>query len=95
MQIAEPAAKARDARALHPADHELLDTHAVLVPGGRLPGRTWRPPLVAPSAVKRRSPFTPLGRAALLHAVAHIELNAIKFRLIPMRVQDEPICGTV
>ena len=31
--------------------------------------------------VPRRSPFTPEGRAALLHAIAHIEFNAINLAL--------------
>ena len=48
---------------------------------GPLPGRPQRPRLVAPAAVPRRSPFTPEGRAALLHAVAHIEFNAINLAL--------------
>lgn len=46
-----------------------------------LPGRPVRPRLVEPAEVPRRSPFTPLGRAALLHAVAHIEFNAINLAL--------------
>lgn len=46
-----------------------------------LPGRPDRPLLVDPAQVPRRSPFTPKGRAALLHAVAHIEFNAINLAL--------------
>ena len=46
-----------------------------------LPGRPQRPRLVEPATVPRRSPFTPEGRAALLHAVAHIEFNAINLAL--------------
>jgi uncharacterized ferritin-like protein (DUF455 family) len=41
------------------------------------PGRPARPRLVAPRAVPRRGLGTPEGRAALAHAVAHIEFNAI------------------
>jgi len=41
------------------------------------PARPARPALVAPSQVPRRRLGTPQGRGALLHAVAHIELNAI------------------
>ncbi|HHJ14294.1 MAG TPA: ferritin-like domain-containing protein [Gammaproteobacteria bacterium] len=40
-------------------------------------GRPARPPLVAPRELARRNPATPAGRVALLHAVAHIEFNAI------------------
>ena len=60
---------------------DTIDTTAVLHPQGPLPGRSERPTLVAPSALKRRSAFTSQGRAALLHAVAHIELNAINLAL--------------
>ena len=41
------------------------------------PGRPDRPLLVAPRALPRRGLATPEGRAALIHAVAHIEFNAI------------------
>ncbi|EHR70893.1 hypothetical protein BurJ1DRAFT_2051 [Burkholderiales bacterium JOSHI_001] len=46
-----------------------------------LPGRPLRPRLVDPQALPRRSPGTPEGRAALLHAIAHIEHNAIGLAL--------------
>jgi len=49
-------------------------------PGG-LPGRAARPALVHPARVPRRSPFKPEGLAALLHAIAHIEFNAINLAL--------------
>ncbi len=81
LQIADPATKAAAARALHPAPSDTLDTAVRLQAEGPLPGRTDRPPLVAPADVPRRSPFTTEGRAALLHAVAHIELNAINLAL--------------
>jgi uncharacterized ferritin-like protein (DUF455 family) len=81
LQVAEPAAKAQAALALHPAPGDTLDPSAVLQATGALPGRTTKPVLVAPAALARRSPFTPEGRAALLHAVAHIELNAINLAL--------------
>lgn len=42
-----------------------------------LPARPERPELVQPRDVPRRKPGTPKGRVALLHAVAHIELNAV------------------
>ncbi|MCK9285247.1 MAG: ferritin-like domain-containing protein [Rhodocyclaceae bacterium] len=40
-----------------------------------------RPPLVAPQKVPRRSPHTPGGRAALFHAIVHIEWSAIDLAL--------------
>ena len=44
-------------------------------------GRPARPALVHPSQVSRRRLSSPEGRAALLHAVAHIEFNAINLAL--------------
>ena len=41
------------------------------------PARPDRPELLAPRDVPRRRPGSPQGRIALLHAVAHIELNAV------------------
>lgn len=41
------------------------------------PARPAKPELLSPREVPRRRPGTPEGRAALLHAVAHIELNAV------------------
>ena len=41
------------------------------------PARPAAPELLSPRDVPRRRPGTPEGRIALLHAVAHIELNAV------------------
>ncbi|XDA96535.1 ferritin-like domain-containing protein [Sulfitobacter sp. LCG007] len=41
------------------------------------PARPERPELLSPRDVPRRRPGSPEGRIALLHAVAHIELNAV------------------
>lgn len=46
-----------------------------------MPGQPERPDLVDPKEVPRRSPFTPLGHAALMHSIAHIEFNAINLAL--------------
>lgn len=43
----------------------------------RQPARPQRPELLAPAQVPRRNAGTLQGRMALLHAVAHIELNAV------------------
>jgi len=51
------------------------------LPRVEIPGRPALPELVAADAVPRRSPFTPEGHAALLHAIAHIEFNAINLAL--------------
>lgn len=41
------------------------------------PSRPSKPPLLAPKDVPRRRTGTEKGRIALLHAIAHIELNAV------------------
>lgn len=41
------------------------------------PARPTRPELLDPRDVPKRKPGSPAGRIALLHAVAHIELNAV------------------
>ena len=41
------------------------------------PSRPEKPELLAPRDVPRRRPGSEIGRLALLHAVAHIELNAV------------------
>jgi len=80
--IADPAAKAAAARdlLLNGGDTP-IDTHRRLEPALPLPGRPARPALVPADQVPRRSPFTLEGRAALLHAIAHIEFNAINLAL--------------
>ena len=80
LLIGDPAAKAAAVRA-GVARSGTVDPAAVLAPPPVLPGRPARPRLVDPAAVPRRSPFTVGGRAALLHAVAHIEFNAINLAL--------------
>ena len=58
------------------------------------PARPARPELLSPRDVPRRRPGTPEGRIALLHAVAHIELNAVdlhwdiiaRFAEVPMPI---------
>ena len=46
-----------------------------------LPGCPSRPELRSHLQIPKRSPFTPEGLAALLHAVTHIEFNAINLAL--------------
>lgn len=84
LEQAEPARKVAQVQALQAqwqAGALTLDTSAALQPAIALPGRPPRPRLVPQQQVPRRSPFTPEGRAALLHAVAHIEFNAINLAL--------------
>ena len=83
LALADPAAKAAAARelfaSLTPATP--IDTAETFAEPPGLPGRPARPRLVPATAVPRRSPFTPEGRAALLHSIAHIEFNAINLAL--------------
>lgn len=84
LRESDPAAKAAAARALYaatldgslacPADLELAGPTD-------LPGRPARPELVDPRKLKRRSMQSSEGRAVLLHALAHIEFNAINLAL--------------
>ncbi|MCI5073921.1 ferritin-like domain-containing protein [Oricola sp.] len=56
------------------------------------PGRPDRPELVAPRLLKKRALNTVNGRIALMHALAHIELNAIDLALdIVARFAQMPI----
>lgn len=48
---------------------------------GALPGHPERPTLLRHTEVARRSPATAEGRAVLVHAIAHIEFNAINLAL--------------
>lgn len=68
--------------ALH-AQAATLDiaTAAALTPEQTLPGHPDRPLLLAPTEVRRRSPATPEGRTVLIHAITHIEFNAINLAL--------------
>ncbi len=73
-----------------------LDSDAEPLPFAEA-GRPTRPELVPPRQVPRRSFGSPEGRAALLHAVAHIEFNAInlawdavyRFRGLPRAYYDD------
>ena len=54
---------------------------AVICAPANLPGCPVRPELCSHLQIPKRSPFTPDGLAALLHAVTHIEFNAINLAL--------------
>lgn len=56
------------------------------------PSRPDRPELLDPRNVPKRKPGTPQGRIAILHAVAHIELNAVDLHWdIIARFADVPM----
>ena len=79
--LADPAAKAAAVHALAARSDAWADTALALHTAATVAGRPARPLLVAPADLPRRTPFTLEGRAALLHAVAHIEFNAINLAL--------------
>ncbi len=58
-----------------------INLEDVLDPQKPLPGRPAKPELVPPLAVKKRSMRSEEGRAALIHALAHIEFNALNLAL--------------
>jgi len=78
----DPYAKARMAQALW-ADWQggRLDHNGPHQAPPETVGRPARPELVAPLDVPRRRLGTVAGRAALIHAIAHIEFNAINLAL--------------
>jgi uncharacterized ferritin-like protein (DUF455 family) len=79
LLIADAPAKAAAALAL---DANLpVDVHVVIADPGGIPGRPERPQLVEHIKLKPPSLRTPAGIAALVHAIAHIELNAIDLAL--------------
>lgn len=80
----QPAVKAKGVIALAQAwlaGNVELSIDAALTPQRPIPGRPSRPELVPPLAVRHRSMRTVEGRAALIHALAHIEFNAINLAL--------------
>lgn len=98
LLLADPDAKCAAVDALREA--RACGT-AVVEPGSDdveplVAGRPSRPQLVAPQRVPRRNPASREGHGALLHAIAHIEFNAInlaldcvwRFRAIPPEFHD-------
>jgi uncharacterized ferritin-like protein (DUF455 family) len=83
LTLSDPTHKvAAVAAAWHAREGLPLDPAAVYTAEeATLPGRPARPPLLPAQKVPSRTPFTPAGLAALLHAVCHIEFNAINLAL--------------
>jgi uncharacterized ferritin-like protein (DUF455 family) len=80
----DPRSKCEGVAALfsaHGGGSLALDPAAVFDPAATIPGRPDKPELVPPRLVGRRSMVTPEGRAMLVHALAHIEFNAINLAL--------------
>ena len=82
LSICHPRDKVAAVQTLWAQQHALpLITTEALTPTLTLPGRPDRPRLLPPKDVPSRTPFTPEGLAALIHAVCHIEFNAINLGL--------------
>lgn len=84
LTMQNPARKAEGVKSLHTAwlaEQLTLAPAAVLHCPADIPGRPEKPALVSPLQVEKRSMRTPEGRAALIHALAHIEFNAINLAL--------------
>ncbi len=82
LALAEPEAKCAAVQALWAARTQWrFDASALPEPLRPLPGRPALPRLIAPAEVPQRSPYTVEGRAALVHAICHIEFNAINLAL--------------
>lgn len=81
--LCEPHAanKATGVLALGKQQNFTIDTIAELTPTQAIPGRPAKPELVSPLDVPKRNMRTAEGRAGLIHALAHIEFNAINLAL--------------
>ncbi|MGK2924327.1 MAG: ferritin-like domain-containing protein [Lysobacterales bacterium] len=86
LTLADPAAKCAAVQALEAAycSGAVRFDPGCLVDPISAPGRPDRPPLVDASRVPRRRLGSAGGRAALVHAIAHIEFNAINLALDAM-----------
>ncbi|MDO5638811.1 MAG: ferritin-like domain-containing protein [Neisseria sp.] len=95
LQENRPAEKCRMAATLFA---ETAEAESLLRPSARpldfrFAGRPSKPELVAPADVQKRKMSTPEGYAAMLHAICHIEFNAInlaldaayRFRTLPLQ----------
>ena len=72
-------------------EHLVLDKQARWREPEGLPGRSDRPRLLPPREVPQRAVGSPEGRAGLIHALAHIECNAMDLALdVIWRFPDMP-----
>lgn len=93
LMESEPARKVRLTQALSQAwkDAALSSVSKGTAHVITVPGRPAKPELVAPRELRRRNANTQEGRAALIHALCHIEFNAINLALDAVyRFRDMP-----
>jgi uncharacterized ferritin-like protein (DUF455 family) len=84
LAIVNPSEKATTVKkvaSLWRDDAVALDPNTKLRPLQAIPGQPDKPALVPPKQVKKRAMNTSEGRAILIHALAHIEFNAINLAL--------------
>ena len=81
LQTPDPEGKVAQATAIWSQLASFSIANDALPEPPGLPGRPAQPTLLAPTQVPQRSPFTVAGRAALIHAICHIEFNAINLAL--------------
>jgi uncharacterized ferritin-like protein (DUF455 family) len=84
LSIADPEDKVQSVQLLWHKHHELTllaNEHVLPAQNTLLPGRPALPRLIPPKQIPSRTPFTHEGLASLLHAVCHIEFNAINLAL--------------
>jgi uncharacterized ferritin-like protein (DUF455 family) len=84
LLLADPDAKIAALDALHTDwKQDVIPLPDSIEPAQTIdaPGRPEKPPLVPPQNVPRRSAGTREGHAALLHALTHIEFNAINLAM--------------
>jgi uncharacterized ferritin-like protein (DUF455 family) len=81
LQEQNPQQKVALAQHLHAGAASLSIANGDLAEPDNVPGCPDKPVLTAHLNVPKRSPFTPDGLAALVHAVCHIEFNAINLAL--------------
>lgn len=94
LSLCDPLEKVRETRATvvrWRSGELLLERTTTPEPIGE-PGRPLRPRLVAPRQLHKRSLHTRAGHGALIHAIAHIEFNAINLALDAVyRFRDMPV----
>lgn len=86
-----PSLKCQQVAKLHKQTYDQPSLAPSILYDVLIPGRPQKPELVAPKLVKKRSISTSLGRHHLMHALAHIEFNAINLALDAIyRFSDQP-----
>lgn len=88
--LTDPTQKADGVRTLYEQDY-IVNTQLHLIEMQSIPGLPAKPDLVSPLNVPKRNMRTVEGRAVLIHALAHIEFNAINLALDAIwRFSDMP-----